>query len=44
MNIQFPQWVWWVLGAMLLLIVMGICKADFSVGASGIHFTQGLIH
>jgi hypothetical protein len=43
MQVNFPSWIWWILGVMLLLIVMGVCKADFSVGSQGLHFTQGLI-
>ena len=44
MNVNLPQWIWWCLGVILLLVIMAICKADFSVGSQGIHFTQGLIH
>ncbi len=44
MNINFPSWVWFVLGIVLLLIVMALCKADFSVGSQGIHFTQHLVN
>ncbi len=43
MNVNFPYWVWWILGVILILIIMAVCKADFTIGSSGIHFTQGLV-
>lgn len=44
MQVNFPHWVWLILGAMAVLILMALCKADFSIGAHGMHFTQDLIH
>ena len=43
MNINFPNWTWWILGVILVLIVMTLCKADFSIGSHGMHFVQGLV-
>lgn len=43
MQVNFPYWVWWIGGVILLLILMALCRADFSVGSQGIHFTQNLV-
>jgi hypothetical protein len=43
MNLNLPSWIWWCLGVILLLIVMALCKADFSIGSGGIHLTQHLV-
>ncbi len=45
---HLPGWlmnlIWATLGLIILLIIMAIFKADFSIGSHGIHFTQDLIH
>ncbi len=42
-TMKFPNWVWWILGVMLLIIVCVVCKFNMSIGSEGIHITQGLV-
>lgn len=41
--LNIPKWVWFVLWAMVLLVVLVLLKFNFSIGSDGIHFTQHLI-
>jgi hypothetical protein len=42
-QINFPNWMWWLIGAMIVVILCVVCKLNFNVGYEGIHFTQGLV-
>jgi bacteriorhodopsin len=40
---NLPKWAWWMIGVAVILIIAAVLKIDFSIGAGGIHFTQGLV-
>jgi len=42
MNI--PKFVWWIIGAVLVLVVLVIFKVDISAGSGGFSISQGLVH
>jgi hypothetical protein len=41
---NIPKWVWWVIWAAVLLIVLAVLKFEFHMGASGIGISQSLVH
>ena len=39
-----PGWVWWVFWVVIILVILALLRFNFSIGAGGIHITQGLVH
>ena len=42
--IQLPKWAWTILAIVIIIIVFVVLRVDVSIGRSGFHVTQGLIH
>lgn len=42
MTINFPKWVWWIVGGVLVIFAAWVLKVDINVGQGGFHFTCGL--
>ena len=40
---NLPNWAWYIISIVVVLIVLVICKVNVSVGTSGLHITQGLV-
>jgi hypothetical protein len=41
---KLPKWLWWIVCAAVILIVLALLKFDISVGSQGVHVQQHLIH
>jgi hypothetical protein len=44
MSLNFPNWVWWILGIVVIIIVCVVLKIDLNIGSHGLHITQGLVN
>lgn len=40
---KFPNWFWFVLAGVLVLILCAVCKVDIGVSGGQFHFGQGLV-
>jgi bacteriorhodopsin len=40
---SLPRWAWWIIGAVIVLVVLVVFKFDFHAGPGGISVTQGLV-
>jgi len=43
MTLNLPNWFWWVLALVLVIIICVVAKINLNVGYEGIHLTQGLV-
>jgi hypothetical protein len=41
---QIPKWAWWILCAVVVLILLVLLKFSFSIGPEGINIHQNLVH
>lgn len=44
MNINIPNWFWWILAVMLVIVLCVVLKFNMCIGSEGIHATQGLVN
>jgi bacteriorhodopsin len=42
MNVNFPKWAWWIIGAVVVLAVLWVLRVDMHLGVGGFSFTCGL--
>ena len=41
---RIPRLVWWIAGALLVLVLVVVLKVDVHLGYNGASITQGLVH
>lgn len=41
---RIPRFVWVIIWVAILLVVLVLLKVNLSIGAGGLHITQGLVH
>lgn len=40
---NLPKWAWWIIGAVVVLIVLVLFKVNINAGSGGFSITQGLV-
>jgi len=43
-KMSLPRWTWWVIGAVIVLILFVVLKVDIHLGTSGFSISQNLVH
>lgn len=41
---RLPRFVWWIIGAVIVLIILVLLRVNIQLGSGGFSITQDLVH
>ena len=41
---NLPKWAWYIIGAVVVLVILVVLKVNINLGHGGFSITQGLVH